>query len=600
MREIYGVPSEKIDFIPHGIPDVPFVDPSFHKDQFGVEGRMVLLTFGLLSPSKGIETVVEALPEIVRHHPNVIYLILGATHPHLLRREGESYRLSLERLVQERGVEGHVVFHNRFVSKQELTEFLGATDIYVSPYPNVAQITSGTLAYAVGTGKAVVSTPYWHAEELLADGRGELVPFGDSAELGRRIVALLDNETQRNAMRKRAYLHGRSMIWPTVAQSYAGTFAEAKSQRGRQVRPATLPMTLDKRRRELPPLKLDHLRLLTDGTGIVQHAVFTVPDFTQGYTTDDNARALILGVLLDEVGAEETSDLAAELTTRYLAFLWYAFDPATDCFRNSLSYERRWQDQNLPEDGHGRALWALGTLLGRSDREGLRGPAARIFHRALRSVLGFTSPRAMAFTLLAIHEYLRRFSGDRIAQSTRETLAERLLDLHRRTSSPDWPWFENVVSYTNAKLPHAMLLCGRWMDRADLAEAGLASLDWLVRIQRAPDGHFTPVGSEGFYTRGGVMARFDQQPVEAYATISACLEARRMTGDERWFREARNIFDWFLGHNDLRQPLYDPATGGCRDGLHADRLNQNQGAESTLAFLLSLVEMRLAENVISK
>lgn len=599
LRDIYKVPPEKVEFIPHGIPDVPFVDPSFYKDQFGLEGKTVLLTFGLLSPSKGIETVIEALPGVLKHFPNVVYVVLGATHPHLKRREGEAYRLSLEQLVQERGVEASVVFHNRFVARQELIEFLGAADIYVSPYPRAAQITSGTLAYAVGTGKAVVSTPYWYAEELLAEDRGALVPFGDPAAIAEQVCELLGNETHCNAMRKRAYLHSREMIWPAVAQRYAECFARAKAQRTRQVRPGGLPMTLDKRPRELPVLNLSHLRRLTDDTGIIQHAVFTVPDLTQGHTTDDNARALILAALLEEL-EDDASQAAEELATRYMAFLWYAFDAATGCFRNFLSYERHWLDDKMPEDGHGRALWALGTVLGRSRQEGLRGPAGRLFHRALRPVESFTSPRAWAFAILAIHEYLRRFSGDREAQRVRGVLADRLLGLYAHNHSPDWPWFEDCLSYANGKLSHAMLLCGRWLSRPDMTAAGFESLEWLLRVQRAKDGHFAPIGTNSFWRRGGQCARFDQQPVEAYTMISACLEAYLSTGDERWRREAQVIFDWFLGRNDLRHPLYDPTSGGCRDGLHPDRSNQNQGAESSLAFLLSLVEMRLAENIIQE
>jgi glycosyltransferase involved in cell wall biosynthesis len=600
MREIYRVPSEKIDFIPHGIPDVPFVDPNFYKDKFEVEGKMVMLTFGLLSPSKGIANVIEALPTVLAKNPNVVYLVVGATHPHVLRNEGESYRLEIERLVHDRGVESSVVFHNRFVTYQELVEFLGAADIYITPYINEAQITSGTLAYAVGTGKATISTPYWYAQELLDDGCGVLVPFNDPAAIAEKVVELLDDEPARHAMRKRAYMRGREMIWPEVARLYARSFEQALARHKRPADPDGIFVTMNKRPRELPPMKLDHLRRLTDDTGILQHAVFAVPDFSKGYTTDDNARALILAVLLEEV-EDEVSSIAMDLASRYLAFLWYAFDPVSCRFRNLLSYERAWSDGELSEDGHARALWALGTVLGRSTNEGLRGPAGNLFERALRTALDATSPRAWAFSLLAIHEYLRRFSGDRSAQLARETLADRLLDIYRRASAPEWSWFEEVVSYDNGKLPHALLLCGRWMrDRPEMTDVGLESLDWLARLQRPSGGYFVPVGSNGFCRRGGSHARFDQQPLEAYTMVSACLEAHRLTGDARWRKEAQVAFDWFLGSNDLGQLLYDARTGGCRDGLHADRVNQNQGAESTLAFLLSLVEMRLAENIIQK
>lgn len=592
LREIYDVPEEKIDFIPHGIPDVPFVDPNFYKDQFGLQGKTVALTFGLLSPNKGIEYVIQALPAVLERFPNLVYVVLGATHPHVRLREGESYRLSLERLARSCGVDDHVVFHNRFVSIQELVEFIGAADLYITPYLNQAQIVSGTLAYTVGAGKAVISTPYWYAEELLADGRGVLTPFRDSAALAERMIHLLEDEAERHAMRKRAYLAGREMIWPRVAERYMETFERARAERTFRPRPAFVAITLNQRASELPEIKVDHLRALTDDTGLLQHAIFTVPNYSAGYTTDDNARALEAAVMLEETGLKLIPG------ARYLAFLWHAFNPARGRFHNELSYERRWLDEVGSEDCHGRALSALGLVLGRSQQEGLRGLAGRLFDMALPAVLHFTSPRACAFALMGIHHYLRRFPGDRAAQHAREVLAQRLMDLWRTYSSPDWPWFEHILAYSNAALPHALLLAGQGMSRPDMIETALTALSWLSEIQRAGSDHFVPIGSNGFYPRGGPRARFDQQPVEAHVTVAACLEAWRATGDERWKQEAQRAFEWFLGRNDLGLPLYDAATGGCRDGLHPDRVNQNQGAESTLAFLLSLLEMRQATAVI--
>ncbi len=600
LQEIYRVPEAKIDRIPHGIPDVAFVDPNFYKDQFGVEGRSVLLTFGLLSANKGIEYVIQALPTILEARPEVVYIILGATHPQVRRREGEAYRLRLEQLARELGVDGHVLFHNRFVSLEELLEFIGAADIYVTPYLSQAQIVSGTLSYALGAGKAVISTPYWYAEEMLVDGRGVLVPFADSEAIAQAVVDLLENEAKRHAMRKRAYLFTRDMVWPQVARQYLKAFRRARRQRLEQPRPPFSARTLDRSFGELPLLKLDHLRRMTDDTGLLQHAVFSVPNYAEGYTTDDNARALVLTVLLEELGEGDGREVH-DLATRYTAFLWNAYDHTSGRFRNFLGYDRRWLDDGTDsEDAHARALWGLATLLGRSVRDGLRGPASHLFEQALPPARAFTSPRAWAFTLLAIHEYLRRFAGDRMANDVRETLAERLYDLYRRVSQPDWPWFEEVLTYANAKLSHAMLLCGQWMRRPEMVEAGLRSLEWLAAIQRGESGQFVPIGNRGFYPRGGERARFDQQPIEAYSMVSACLEAHRMTGEERWYREAQRAFDWFLGRNDLRLPLYDPTTGGCRDGLQPDGVNQNQGAESTLSFLLALAEMHLAQHVIHR
>lgn len=594
LRDVYRVPAEKIDLIPHGIPDVPFVDPSFHKDMFGVEGKSVLLSFGLLSPNKGIENVIAALPGILAHAPDVVYMIVGATHPHVKRVDGEAYRLSLEWLAQEHGVEKNVVFYNRFVSLDELNQFIGAADIYITPYLEEAQIVSGTLAYTVGAGKAVVSTPYWYAQEMLAGERGLLVPFHDPDALSAAVVDLLSNEARRHAMRKRAYLYGRDMIWPAVAQHYMEIFERARVERRHFARPGLAVKTLDQRPGELPLLKLDHLLRMSDSTGILQHAVFMVPNYSEGYTTDDNARALIVSVLLEEIGHAD----ALSLASRYLAFVWYAFNAGNGRFRNFMNYQREWLEESGSEDSHGRSLWALGTVLGRSGFPALRSMAGWLFERALPAILDTTSPRAWAFALIGLHEYLHRFGGDRMATQVQETLAGRLLALYRSQRSDDWRWFEQGLTYCNAAIPHALLLAGESLADDALTAAGLESLEWLTELQRKgpASGHFVPIGSNGFYTRGGERALFDQQPVEAQVAVSACLEAYRLTGDGRWRKAARRAFAWFLGRNDLGLPIYDSITGGCRDGLHADRPNSNQGAESTLAFLQGLLEFRLAED----
>lgn len=595
LRSIYHVPEEKIDLIPHGIPDVPFVDPSFHKDLFGVEGKSVLLSFGLLSPNKGIENVISALPAILAKYPNVVYIIVGATHPHVIRNEGETYRLSLQRLAHEKGVEANVIFYNRFVSPEELVQFISASDIYITPYLDVAQITSGTLAYTLGAGKAIISTPYWYAEEMLADDRGALVPFSDPQALAEQVIDLLENESKRHAMRKRAYLFGRDMIWSQVARRYMKTFERARAERRHFAQAEFVVKALDKRVGDLPPLKLDHLRHLTDDTGILQHAIFTIPNYREGYTTDDNARALLVSVLLEELGNKG----AAELATRYLAFTWYAFNAETRRFRNFMDYQRNWLEESGSDDSHGRALWALGVVLGRSTTPALHDMAGRVFQQSLLAILETTSPRAWAFALIGIHEYLGRFAGDRRASQVQEELAGRLSSLYKDNRMDGWNWFEDKLTYCNAALSHAMLLCGESIPNPELTKIGLESLGWLAELQRADtEGkHFVSIGSNGFYPRGGERARFDQQPVEAQAMVSACLEAYRITGKKSWQMEASRAFEWFLGRNDLHLPVYDATTGGCRDGLHSDRANENQGAESTLAFLQSLLELRLAESI---
>ncbi len=593
LQEIFKVPGRKIDMVPHGVPDMSFLDPNFYKEHFNVEGKAVLLTFGLLSPNKGIENVIQALPHILSKHKNVVYIVAGATHPHILRREGDGYREHLQALAKEIGVESNVFFHNRFASPGEMAEFIGAADIYITPYRYEEQVVSGTLAYALGAGKAIISTPYWHAIELLDDHRGALVPFQDPEAIARKTVELLDTPAIRHAMRKRAYLYSRDMVWKKVAQGYLASFGRARSDRMREPRVMFADDNVEKCFDKLPALNLDHLQRLTDDTGIFQHATFAVPNYAEGYTTDDNARALVLTVLLNQLG-ETGLGTIGDLASRYLAFLGLALDPASGRFRNFLSYARTWSEVQGSEDCHGRALWALGAVLGHSGDQSLRGAAGHLFEIAVPAVVAFTSPRAWAFALLGIDEYLSSFPGDREAQKVSSALASRLLEHYKANQSPGWGWFEDVLAYSNARLAQAVLTTGRRNSDHEMISIGLGALDWLIETQSCKGhDHFVPIGSQGFYRKGGKQARFDQQPIEAGGAVSACLEAYRTTGDDRWRKEAWLAFNWFLGNNDLQISLYDANTGGCRDGLHPERVNENQGAESTLAFLMAQVEMRL-------
>jgi glycosyltransferase involved in cell wall biosynthesis len=597
LQEVYQVPAAKIDVIPHGIPDVPFIDPNYFKDQFGVEGKQVLLTFGLLSPGKGIEYVLNALPDILAEFPNVVYIVLGATHPNLVRDQGENYRFYLERLAKKNRIQKNVIFYNRFVELEELEEFIGAADLYVTPYLNEAQITSGTLAYAFGAGKAVVSTPYWHAQELLADNRGVLVPFRDPQAIAREVIGLLRDETRRHTIRKAAYKMGRQMVWPHVGKLYMESFSQARVERAGLSRKVFAIKTLDQQPRQLPELKLDHLLRMTDSTGMFQHAFHTVPNFAEGYCTDDNARALMLTVMLEELG-EDPPELRG-LATSYAAFLAHAFNPATGRFRNFMSFDRRWLDEGGSEDSNGRALWALGMCVGRSRRPSFQALAGDLFNRALPGVLEFEAPRGWALSLLGIQEYLRRLSGDRLAQQTRDTLTMRLVQLFEEASADGWTWCEDEVTYDNARLAQALIACGSATAQHNVVEWGLRALRWLAEIQTSEDGYFRPIGCKGFFCRNGHRAKFDQQPIEAQAMVSACLEAYRVTSDPFWQDQASRAFDWFLGWNDLGLEVYSPNSGGCHDGLLVDRLNSNQGAESTLAFLLALGEMKIMQNAVS-
>ena len=596
LHDVYGVPEGKIDIIPHGVPDLPFMDPNYFKDKFGTEGKSVLLTFGLLSPNKGIENVIRALPAILARHPNVVYIVSGVTHPHIRRREGERYREQLVALAKELGVSDQLILNNRFVRAEELVEHVGAADIYITPYLQEAQAVSGTLAIALGAGKAIISTPYWHAKELLAEKRGLIVPFADPGAIAAAVIGLLENEAERHAMRKRAYLYSRGTTWPKTARAYMASFQRARFERSLQPRAAQADDAATNLADRLPAMNTDHLFAMTDDTGMLQHAIFSVPNTSEGYTTDDNARALIVSTFLEESPTSLRQREHQSLSRRYLSFLWLAFDADSGRFRNLLGYDRKWLESVGSDDSHGRALWSLGKVLGHSQNPGLRGAAGRLFEAAVPATLTFTSPRAWAYCILGMQAYLDWFPGDRAIQAARNALANRLLDIYERSHSDKWKWFEKSLSYSNARLPQALILAGWRSDNHRMIEVGMDSLKWLVAEQHRDNKDvFVPIGSNGFFIEGSKKARFDQQPVEACATVSACLEVYRLTEEMQWCEEAQRVFRWFLGKNDLQIPLYDPTTGGCRDGLHPDLVNENQGAESTLSFLMALLEMRAAK-----
>jgi len=592
LKDIYAVPEDKIVFIHHGIPDTPFTDPSFYKDKFGVEGRKVLLTFGLLSSNKGIENVLQALPAIIKRHPDVVYIVLGATHPHVLKSDGDAYRIMLQQLVRRLDIGEHVIFQNRFVELKELCEFLGLADIYVTPYLEEAQITSGTLAYAMGTGKAVISTPYWYATEMLAEDRGRIVPFRNPNAIAEQVIELLDNDVDRHAMRKKAYMFTRDAVWRAVSREYLQVFKGVQLNRARNPRPRHSYVKNVKAITsfELPEIKLDHLKAFTDDTGILQHANYTIPDRTHGYCTDDNARALLVAAMgqtylpINGLGFDF-------LSGHYLGFLLYAYNEKTGRFRNFMTYSRDWIEEIGSEDAHGRALWCLGKSVAFLQNPGHLAMSTTLFNKALRVVEDFHSPRAIAFSLVGMHAYLQKFSGDSEVRRVRRILADGLFNQFADNGTDDWPWLENALNYANGKLPHALLLSGQWMQRGEMIDMGLRSLKWLLTVQ-TEEGHFVPVGNKGWYKQGGLRARFDQQPIEANAMIEACVEAYNITRDKTWADNAVMCFNWYLGHNDLNIPLYDPKTGGCRDGLKADGINQNEGAESSLAWLLSLMTLQ--------
>jgi glycosyltransferase involved in cell wall biosynthesis len=588
LRSVYQVAAGKIEVIPHGTPDCAFVEPDEAKTALGFGSRPVILTFGLLSPSKGIEVMIDAMPEILRTSAAAVYVVLGATHPNLIRDQGEAYRAALMRRVCELGIEDHVVFLDRFVDQATLLRFISMCDVYVTPYLNEAQMTSGTLAYSFGLGKAVVSTPYWHARELLGGGRGILVPFGDAAALGRETAALLSDERRRLALRERAYAAGRSMIWPRIAERYRAVFASAARGERRHV---TALQGAGRAPRDHPPpraMPIGHLLALCDDTGLLQHAVHSVADRSHGYCTDDNARALLLACALGKAGE---SPLPETLASRFAAFLQHAWNPDTTRFRNFMGFDRCWHDDPGSEDCHGRALWALGECA-QSDRDRSRRRwAASLFAAALPAVERFSSPRAWSFTLLGLDAYCAAVAQDADAQRLRGLLADRLIAILAAVETPDWTWFEDGLAYDNARLPQALIATGLSTGVPHYLSVGLRSLRWLMSVQTTPAGLFRPVGSGSFGARRARPLAFDQQPLEATASISACLAAWRVGGDVAWQGHAERAFAWFFGGNDLSLSLIDPETGGCCDGLHPDRANENRGGESAVSYLLSFAEM---------
>lgn len=590
LRNVYDVNPDKVSMIPHGAPDVPFLDTSYYKEDYGIEGRSVILTFGLLGPNKGIEVAIEAMEEVAEKFPESLYIVLGATHPHVKKEMGEEYRLNLERMVRERGLQNNVVFHEMFVPLDELTKYLVTSDIYLTPYLSRDQISSGTLAYAVALGNAVVSTPYWYAEEMLADGRGKLVPFEDPDATGKAIIDLLANEGKRQTMRRSAYQFGRDMIWHSVAAKYQEKYNEAikkykkdvKVSSGKQVDPSdSLP--------DLPEVKLDYLKTLTDDTGIYQHASYTVPNREFGYTTDDNARGAIVALGQWKIFGDDT---ALELLRTYLSFLGSAIDPQTGQARNYLSFDRKWEREERTEDAHGRLVWAAGTLIRKRPNKALVGYGNQLFHRAVDSVSDFTSPRAWAFSILGIRRYLDKFEGDRNTKLLGTSLADKLLERIKENSSDDWIWPEDSVTYENARLPQALICWGDFTSNEEMKDWGLKSLRWLMDIQTDSSREIISlIGNDGWLVRGGEKADYDQQPVEVAALIDANWQAWKATDSRAYLENIYKAFNWFLGKNDLGVTLYDFRSGGCRDGLHPSRVNENEGAESTLSWLMSLQRM---------
>ncbi|KQU48176.1 glycosyl transferase family 1 [Sphingomonas sp. Leaf339] len=576
LQRVYGANLRQVVMIPHGVPDRALVDPADVKANFGWAGRPVVLTFGLLAPNKGIETIIAALPKAVEHHPNLLYVVLGATHPNLVAHEGEKYRDRLKALAEEKGVAANVEFVDAFLEHDELIDYLQAADIYVTPYTNPAQITSGTLSYAIGVGKPVVSTPYVHATEILADRHGVLVDFGDVAAFAHEIDALLSNDGDRRRLSERAYARGRTMIWPRLAEATMEETEAAVAARPRRIAkpaPNVKPLTPD----------FSAVERMSDSTGMLQHSIYSIPDRRHGYCIDDNARALMLVSAMADLDAERRD----KWMTIYGSFLQYAWNPDKRRFRNFMNFDRTWCEDEGSEDSNGRTLWALGVTARDALEQKHRDWAGAMFDITASIAFDLGSLRAQAFAMLGAAAMLEARPGHELSRSILQRFPDMHLEMLAGTRRPEWQWFEIVLAYDNARLPEALIRAGRALGRDDLVQCGLSTLEWICTTQTSPEGRFRAVGTESFHRPYGEPLQFDQQPLEAQATVDACLAAFEATGDERWMKEAKRAYGWFLGMNDLDLPLASPNDGGCFDGLMPTGLNRNQGAESILALQLA-------------
>lgn len=578
LTRIYGVNRDKIAFIEHGVPEIQFHQAQA-KREFKFEKKKLILTFGILSRNKGIETVIKALPKVVKRYPDVLYLVLGKTHPNVLRHSGEEYRNYLQLLVKSLQLNNHVSFINEFIHQEELSKYLSATDVYITPYLNEAQITSGTLSYAIGAGAAVVSTPYWHATELLAEGRGRLFPFNDSEKLAEILLELFDKPQVLKDLRTKAYEYGKTLTWPKLGKRYVNTVREILS---------SVPLITKKKKEDsidpllLPPFSLDHLKRLTDDTGIIQHAKFGIPNLKEGYCLDDNARALI-AVLMTYWQKKDKSALA--LAPVYLSYIHY-MQNKDGTFRNFLSFNRNFLDEVGSEDSFGRTIWALGYLMHKAPNDAYYQTARLLFFEAVPNFLAIRSIRGIANTMIGLSYYLRSNPFDEELTETLRDLAWKLMHAYRENSSTEWHWFESLLAYDNGMLPLALLHASEHLNDETIQETALKTTEFLTE-KTLNDGYLSIIGNENWYEKEGQRSHFAQQPVDALAMVLMYHQAYRITHKRVYLNKLFTSFMWFLGENDLRMSLFDFETQGCCDGFERHGVNRNQGAESTLAYIIS-------------
>jgi glycosyltransferase involved in cell wall biosynthesis len=584
LTSIYNVEREKIVFVDHGVPDIQFSQVQAKKE-FHLENKKVLLTFGFIGRNKGIETAIKALPKVVEKYPDVLYMVLGKTHPNVLRYSGEEYRNYLQHLVKSLNLKNHVFFLNEYINQKELFKYLSAADIYVTPYINEAQITSGTLSYAIGVGSAVVSTPYWHATELLADGRGKLFDFNDSDGLSTILMELLDNPDVLKNLRKKAYDYGRKITWPNTGEKYIEVVKKILEDKPKVF--VKKEITLDPL--ILPPFSLAHIKRLTDDTGIIQHANFGIPNLKEGYCLDDNSRALLMVLMAYR---QKKNSLALDLSPVYLSYINY-MQNKDGTFRNFLSFSRNFLDKVGSEDSFGRTIWALGYLLDNAPNDAYYQTGKSVFFNASPNFEKLQSVRGIANTIVGISYYLMSNPSDDSMAERLKNLSYKLIKNYEGNSISEWKWFEPLLAYDNGIIPFALLHSAERLKDSKITEIALETMNFLTKIT-LKDGYFSAIGNEKWYKKGGERSMFAQQPVDALAMVLMYHQAFHLTKDKEYLTKLFSCFMWFLGENDLRMNLFDFETKGCCDGFESYGVNRNQGAESSLAYLISHLTVLLA------
>ena len=572
LRTDYGIKTD-IRLIPHGIPTVTFDSSLKEKTRLGYKNKIILSSFGMMNPGKGYEYVIEALPKVVEKFPNILYIIVGETHPVVRKKEGEQYRNFLENKVKELGLQKHVKFYNKYVKLSEIIKYLKSTDVYLCSNLNPNQITSGTLVYALGAGRAAISTPFLHAKDIITSERGILVNFKDKNSISDAILKILSNPALKELMEKNAYSYTRHMTWPNVALSYMEVFNKYLNIK-------------DKYKKSFPKIKLNHLIRLTDNFGIFQFVNYTKPDKTDGYTLDDNARAMIVCCMHYN---KFRDDSQLNLIKVYLDFIKHVQQKDGRLF-NYVDHNRKINLDNWADDAHGRALWALGFLISVDilPKE-LKDEAEQIFKKALGIVNKIKSPRAVAFIILGLYFYNKAKPSSEII-STIKMLADHLVSLYNDNPSKEWQWFETYLTYSNSKLPESLFYAYLATKDEKYLHIAKLTLDFLISIT-FENNMFAPIGHDGWYFKDGHKSYFDQQPVDTASMVQTLILAKEVTGEEKYMKNAVIVFQWFLGNNILNQVVYDEHTGGCHDGIGKSSINLNQGAESTISYLIARLSL---------